>query len=198
MGNVKREDPEPSEAGLESFLAPLESLQKLLDEYNNQGVIIGGLAASLLGAPRYTADIDAVFLMHSDEIPGFLDVAAKYGIGPRMENVEDFARKNRILLLRHIKSGIDIDLSMGMLPFEYEMVERSQLIEAGSILLRLPSPEDLIIMKAIAHRPKDLADIQAIAENNPDLDKSRIQFWVQQFGEALDLPDLWKDIQKHL
>jgi len=64
--------------------------------------------------------------------------------------------------------------------------------------LRLPTPEDLIIMKAVAHRPKDLVDIQAIAANYPDLDKERIRFWVVQFGEALDLPELWIQILKLL
>ena len=74
------------------------------------------------------------------------------------------------------------------------MVERSQLVELGSIKLRLPTPEDLIIMKAVANRPKDLEDIQAIAASHPDLDKERIRLWVEQFGEALDLPELWKMI----
>ena len=78
------------------------------------------------------------------------------------------------------------------------MVERSQLVELGSIKLRLPTPEDLIIMKAVANRPKDLEDIQAIAASHPDLDKERIRFWVKQFGEALDLPELWKMISQLL
>ena len=78
------------------------------------------------------------------------------------------------------------------------MVERSQLVELGSIKLRLPTPEDLIIMKAVANRPKDLEDIQAIAASHPDLDKERIRLWVEQFGEALDLPELWKMISQLL
>ncbi len=70
--------------------------------------------------------------------------------------------------------------------------------ELVSLKLRLSTPEDLIIMKAIAHRPKDLLDIQSIAASHPEVDKGRIRFWVEQFGEALDLPDLWKDIEKLL
>ena len=58
--------------------------------------------------------------------------------------------------MRHTASGTDIDLSLGFLPFEVEMVERSSLVELGPVKLRLPTPEDLIIMKAIAHRHKDL------------------------------------------
>lgn len=78
------------------------------------------------------------------------------------------------------------------------MVERSTLVDVGGIKLRLPTPEDLIIMKAIAHRPKDLSDIQAIVASHPDLDKERIRSWVEQFGEALDEPDLWKMILEYI
>ena len=59
-------------------------------------------------------------------------------------------------------------------------------------------PEDLIIMKAVAHPLKDIADIQAVAESHPDRDQARIQYWVELFGEALELPDLWTQISRLL
>ncbi len=179
-------------------MGPLQALQNLLSQFNHQGVIIGGIAASLLGTPRYTADLDAVFLLQLDELPHLLDEAAKQGIVPRITDALPFATKSRVLLLRHEPSGIDIDLSLGILPFEIEMVERSQLVDLGSIQLRLPTPEDLIIMKAVAHRPKDLEDIEAISTNQPHLDKERVRYWVEQFGEALELPDLWKRISERM
>jgi len=74
------------------------------------------------------------------------------------------------------------------------MVERSNLVMIGDIKIQLPTPEDLIIMKSIARRPKDLIDIQAISASNPDLDQSRIRYWIEQFGEALDMPNLWEEI----
>jgi predicted nucleotidyltransferase len=179
-------------------LAPLESLQNLLSQFNDRGVIIGGVAASLLGTPRYTVDLDAVFLLSFEDLPRLLLEAANLGIKPRIADAIDFAHTTRVMLLRHEISGTDIDLSLGILPFEIEMVERSQKVNVGAIQLRLPTPEDLIIMKAVAHRPKDLADIQAIATSHPHLDKERIRSWVKQFGEALDLPDLWKMISQLL
>jgi hypothetical protein len=161
-------------------------------------VIIGGVAASLLGTPRYTVDLDAVLLLDFEDIPTLLLEAAKVGIQPRIPDPIGFAHKSRVLLLRHNASGIDIDLSLGILPFEVEMVERSTLVGVGTLKLRIPTPEDLIIMKAIAHRQKDLLDIQSIAASHPELDKERIRFWVEQFGEALDLPHIWEDIEKLL
>ncbi len=49
-------------------------------------------------------------------------------------------------------------------------------------------------MKAVAHRPKDLLDIQGIIQSNPNLDRQRIRAWVIEFAELLEMPELWKDI----
>jgi hypothetical protein len=40
---------------------------------------------------------------------------------------------------------------------------------------RLPTPEDLMILKSVAHRPKDLPDITEIASRHPDLDGAGIE-----------------------
>jgi broad specificity phosphatase PhoE len=44
---------------LESLEGPIAAVQRLIERLNNQGVIIGGVAASVLGRPRLTADADA-------------------------------------------------------------------------------------------------------------------------------------------
>lgn len=197
MGKSKKESSGPSHS-LALLLEPITALQRLLDHFDNQGVIIGGIAASLLGKPRLTADLDAVILLSIQDLPKLVTAAAGQGMVPRIPDAEAFVRKNRILLLRHQPSGTNIDISLGILPFEVELVARSQKLSLGTIKLQLPSPEDLIILKAVAHRPKDLEDIRAIAASHPDLDKERMRHWVERFGEALDLPDLWDNIQKLL
>ncbi len=129
MGNAKRKSNQPAPESITPLLAPIQALQNLLVEFDNQGVIIGGIAVSLLGTPRFTADIDAVFLLKLDDLPRLLQAAAKQGIEPRIADPIPFARKNRVLLLRHLASGTDIDLALGILPFEIEMVERSNVFE---------------------------------------------------------------------
>ncbi len=78
------------------------------------------------------------------------------------------------------------------------MVERAKTQSFGGLSVRLPTPEDLIIMKAIAHRPKDLDDIRTIADKYPGLDKNRVKEWVRSFGDALELPGLWEQIENLL
>jgi predicted nucleotidyltransferase len=198
MGKAKRKSRQPKPINPPTLIDPLEALQHLLERFGNRGVIIGGVAASLLGQPRLTVDLDAVILLSIDDLPKLIEAAKQEGIIARISDIEAFARKNRVLLLQHESSGINIDISLGILPFETEMVERGQEFNLGGLHVRLPTPEDLIITKAIAHRSKDLEDIKAVAISHPDLDEARIQYWLEQFGAALELPKLWEEIEKLL
>ena len=62
---------------LTGLLAPLIALQRLLARFDDQGVVIGGVAASLLGKPRLTADVDAVMLVSTDDLPRLMEAAAQ-------------------------------------------------------------------------------------------------------------------------
>lgn len=52
MGSPEGKSERPEPDSITPLLAPLQASQDLLSAYNDQGVIIGGLAVSLLGAPR--------------------------------------------------------------------------------------------------------------------------------------------------
>ena len=184
---------------LEPLLDALDALQQLISRLGDRGVIIGGAAVSILGRPRFTEDVDAMFVLSIKDLPRLLKIAKEVGIEPRVEDASDFARRTRVVLLKHTLTDTTIDISLGALPFEEEMVERSILYDVDDALqIRLPTPEDLIIMKAIAHRPKDLEDIRTIADKYPNLDTKRIEKWVKEFGEVLATPELWELIESLL
>jgi hypothetical protein len=172
----------------------LAAVQQLIDRFDKKGVVIGGAAICLLSQPRMTADVDAMLLVSIEDVPRLLRVAREIGFTPRIKAVERFARKNRIVLLRHRATDTDVDISLGALPFEIESVKRSHIARSGNVRVRVPTVEDLIIMKAVAHRPKDLVDIQILVGVNPNLDRERIRNWVQEFAQALVMPELWDDI----
>jgi len=183
---------------LTSLMPSLSAVQELFKYFSENGIIIGGVAASLLGKPRLTADVDAVIILPMEELPRLIEIAKQVGVFPRIIDAEEFARRHHVLLLRHQESGINVDISIGMLPFEIEAVERGKVHQAGQLAIRLPTPEDLIIFKAVAHRPKDLLDIQAVIECHPHLDKKRIQRWVKEFARVLEMPEIWDDISDWL
>ena len=82
---------------LAPLLAPISSLQRLLERLGGRGVILGGVATGFHGKPRFTVDVDAMVLASVNDIPQLLLFAKEEGIEPRIENVDGFARKNRVL-----------------------------------------------------------------------------------------------------
>src|SRR5688500_11404827 len=104
------------------LLRPLEAMMRWFDAAGVHAAIIGGVAASLLGKPRLTRDIDAVVLDAEPE--ALIASGAPYGFLPRISDAVDFARNTRMLLLRVTEGAIDIDLSFGALAFEYEVIDR--------------------------------------------------------------------------
>ncbi len=178
------------------LFSALKSISLLLKDNDVEGMIIGGLAVSLIGRPRYTNDIDLVILDLDDRLPEIISRLKRLGIEPRIEDVEKFAQKSRVLLMRHTESGINIDISMGILPFEVDAVSRRQIKSQSGLEIVLPSPEDLIIFKSVAHRPQDIEDIKVILNRYPDLDKEYILYRVKEFAEVLERVDLYDNIQK--
>ena len=71
---------------LAPLIKPLKALQRLLDQFEERGVIVGGIATGFLGKPRFTVDLYAIFLASLREIPKILELAKKEGIEARTQD----------------------------------------------------------------------------------------------------------------
>lgn len=172
------------------FVAALRDLSSWLDAARAPYVLIGGVSVSLLAQPRATQDIDVTVWLGEGSWQDFFDAAGRFDFGPRLPDALAFAAASRVLLLRHRASGVSLDVSFGALDFEREMIERAVVLEVAGLRLRLPTPEDLIITKAVAQRPKDIADIEAILNVGQDLDLARVRRLTAEFAAALDAPEI--------
>ena len=88
----------------------------------------------------------------------------------RMEDALQFAKRSRVLLMRHTTSGIDVDITFGELPFERAAVANCENHDIGGVRVRLPRVQDLLVMKAIARRPKDVQDLKGLLAAHPEVD----------------------------
>jgi len=174
----------------------LGDLVRWLEAENVPYTVIGGLSVSIVSQPRPTLDVDVVVWLDPEGWAAFLESGKQHGIEPRTADALEFARQRRVLLLQHRESGIAIDLSFGALPFEDEMINRSRVVSLSNVRLRVATPEDLIIMKMIAHRDQDLRDIENIVRVCPGLDLDRIRYWVHEFGLVLENPELEIELSK--
>jgi hypothetical protein len=93
-----------------------------------------------------------------------------------------------MLLLRDESSGVEIDISLGILPVEEEIVARAIVMPILGESVPVADPASLLAMKILAGRPRDLIDAQTIVTHNPDLDRERAETWVREFTEGTGDP----------
>ncbi len=97
---------------------------------------------------------------------------------------------------RHGHSGIDIDVTFGGLSFERAAIDQSIIHDISGLAVRLPRVEDLLVMKAVARRPKDLQDIDGLLAANPQADLVAVRQWVSEFATALSVSDMLDEFDK--
>ena len=183
----------------EPFVLPrqcLRDLNRWLKAAGVKGAVIGGVAAAIVGIARATHDVDVVVVIDDVEWEEFIEPANQIGFEFRIPDAVEFARKNRVLLMRHRPSGVEVDVSLGMLDFERELIARSKRIKIEGILVPVATPEDLIIMKAIPRRPNDMVDIFGLLERHPKLDLERVRRICGDFAVLLECPELVEDLER--
>ena len=75
------------------------------------------------------------------------------------------------------------------------MLERATSAVVERTCIPLATPEDLIIMKMIARRPRDIRDVEGILEQHRKLDVIRIRRFVEDFANILECPEIIEDLE---
>ncbi len=50
----------------------------------------------------------------------------------------------------------------------------------------------------VAHRDRDLLDIEGLLVAHPGLDVRRVHRWVKVFADAFDMPEIYDDLKRRL
>lgn len=102
------------------------------------------------------------------------------------------------MLLLRAASGVGIDVALGGLPFEEEVVERASPFPfPGDIPLRTCSAEDLIVLKAFAARGRDWVDIEGIlARQAGTLDWSYVDTRLAPLVALKEAPEILTELAR--
>jgi hypothetical protein len=160
----------------------LESLARILDGLGIEWMLFGALAANLYRAEtRLTGDTDV--LVASAERDG-LDAALRSAGWEAFRATPD----GSLLRVRHATFGI-ADLVFSGTDYERGAIGRSRREElAPGLIIRVPTPEDVVVFKLIAGRAKDLADIESVLDANRVLDEGYIEQWAAEW----DVAERWR------
>ena len=102
-----------------------------------------------------------------------------------------FVARTRVLPVTHVASGIPADIVFGGPGIEEMFLARAQVLEVDGIRVPVACAEDVVVMKLLAGRAKDVEDVVAIlAAHRDDLNLDLVRGTVRMLEGALDQSDL--------
>lgn len=170
-------------------------ISQALENMNIPYMLIGGQAVLLYGEPRLTRDIDITLGADIDKLKNIISLANDLALKILPENVEKFVRQTLVLPAIHEETGIRIDFIFSFSPYEKQAIDRARKIRLLDQDVHFAAPEDVIIHKIVAGRPRDLEDVRGILLRNPDIDIDYIRLWLNEFSEALGDDEIVKRLE---
>ncbi len=176
----------------------LSRIALCLRQHNIPYMIIGGQAVLLYGEPRLTRDIDITLGINPERLKELLEVVQNLSLKPIPADIESFVQQTMVLPALDEETGIRVDFIFSFTPYETEAIKRAREIIILGQEVSFASPEDVIIHKIFAGRPRDLEDIRTILLKNPELDRKYIKNWLKEFDNASDSKNFQKTFEEVL
>ena len=179
--------PFPSAAPADLFAALAEALAAV----GARWYLFGAQAALIWGRPRLTADVDVTVRLEPEEPDALVRAFAQRGFRLRVDPGDDFVRRTRVLPFVFEPNGLPVDVVLAGPGLEELFLSRVVPVRVGSVTVPVISPEDLIVTKILAGRPKDVEDVRGILlERGGQLDLGTVRATLALLEAALGQSDL--------
>jgi hypothetical protein len=107
-----------------------------------------------------------------------------------MDGAVEFALERRVLLAR-AANGIPVDIMLAALEFEELALRRARAVPFGGRLVKLATPEDLILHKVLAPRAVDIEDVRQIVSRQREvLDRDYLDIRVHELATLMEDPEI--------
>ncbi|MBE0426529.1 MAG: nucleotidyltransferase [Nitrospirae bacterium] len=169
-----------------------------LNKHSLPYMIIGGQAVLLYGEPRLTRDIDITLGVNVDRMNELLDVVQELSLKPIPEDIESFIRQTMVLPALDETTGLRVDFIFSFTPYETGAIKRAKKIKIMEQEVNFASPEDVIIHKIFAGRPRDIEDVKTVILKNPGIDSQYIRNWLKEFDASFNKNDFLKTFEEIL
>ena len=153
--------------------------------------LFGAQAVVVWGRPRLTADVDVTIRLRPEDTASFWHDMEDAGFRLRVPDPERFLARTRVLPFLHVPTQLPLDVVLAGPGIEDKFIERAVRIEIEGLSVPVASPEDLIVMKVLAGRPKDLEDVRSVlTERLTRMDVGYIRSMLGTLEQALGQSDL--------
>jgi hypothetical protein len=172
------------------FADILAALARAFEHASLRWYRFGAQAAIIHGAARLTADVDVTTLLDGAPPQALVSALLDAGFMLRVPDPE-FVARTRVLPVIHVPSGVPADIVLACPGIEELFFARAKVLDVDGVRVPVACAEDIVVMKLLAGRPKDVDDVVAILAAHPDdLDLDLVRGTVRMLEEALDQSDL--------
>jgi len=183
----------PKAFGVSSSHAVSDLLAALAAVMHERGVrwyLFGAQAAIVWGSPRLSADVDVTASLDRAGLAGYIDAMRDHGFDVVFGD-PDFIARTRVIPFVHRGSRMPLDVVLSGPGLEEEFLQRARSVDVAGTMIPVISPEDLIVSKILAGRPKDIEDIRGVIhERKASLEVARIRAVLRLLERALTQSDL--------
>jgi predicted nucleotidyltransferase len=147
-------------------------------------VVMGGMAVRVYGIPRPTYDIDFTVAIPRSSLFDLYRQLQEMGYtvpDPYLTGWVDCVAGMPVVKIRFFdgENGIDVDFFLAESDYQQEVLARRRYEKIDDLDFWIVSPEDLILLKLISRRPKDMADIGDILFMQGQLDVDYMRSWAK-------------------
>lgn len=170
----------------------LRDLVMLFERLDISYAVMGGLAVRMYAIPRPTYDIDFTVAIQRDRLPEMYEAVGQLGYTVPEQYasgwVDSVAGMAVVKVRLYLEGrGIDVDLFLAESPFQQQLLARRRRDRIDSLDAWIVTPEDLILLKLLAHRPRDMADVGDILFTQGQLDEAYLRHWARELGVSSEL-----------
>jgi len=161
--------------------SPLETARWLAERLEEDGLpyaLGGALALAAWSGPRQTTDVDIAVFVGEDQLPRVIDAVERAGAAVNRREAERSVASIGMFFAQLGTTRIDVFLATH--PMHEEMGRRRRQIELDGLPLWFLSPEDLVILKLVYARAKDVVDLERLFSARRDLDEPYIRSWLER------------------
>jgi hypothetical protein len=161
--------------------------------------LFGAQAAILHGVARLSADVDVTVDLGSRSTRELVEALAAAGFALRVADTGGFVEATRVLPFVHEASRIPVDVVLAGPGLEDMFFAGAEERLVGGARVPVASAEDLVTMKVLAGRPRDIGDVTAILRaRRGTLDLQRVRTTLGLLEAALDRRDLVSELDRLL
>jgi hypothetical protein len=154
----------------------LAALGRAMRQHGWRWYVFGAQAVIVHGRPRLTADVDAAVDAAGAEAGAVAGALEDHGFALRFPLPDDHLRTARLLPLVHAPTAMPLDLVLASGDLDREFLARAHARDVGGAVVPVISAEDLVAMKVLAGRRKDLEDVRGVlVEQGERIDLHRIR-----------------------